>query len=443
MMPMLLKWRAVACLAVLTIAASASAAQRASKPAGPAPPPADRTQPAASPPSDDLTVVAWLDLDQLEEGAVTRLRIAIRNPHQTQLRKVTGIHIQIPGFRQVGSCWAKQAPACLPSEKSPSEASATPPPWDVPAGSTVFLSAEVARTTRGAGTFFLSGSYDWTNQDSPRRGAIEPVKVSVLGGRPFDIPREWLEFLKDLILPLTLVGVAWALQRYQQARSERQVVWTNMLAKVHQNAEKYYLPASMAMETLRVRLNALRPWQGRPAADFEPAVLPFLLVLRRMRLLVTKIGGFYFKDRRGERVVARSWELFFRCTRAEIDNQALDFLLDRIGPFESVAEFAVKKQDSTFNAAYIVVRDGLAAWASTSLFLSACSLELCAEVFDTETNRAFEMWYGETEPIPRERISDLMNLMETNAGLAGPTHAETYKRLQAALNDYLAQNREG
>jgi hypothetical protein len=376
----------------------------------------------------------WLDSDPLEEEASTRLWIAVANPHLTRPRSITRIDLHTPGFRHLGPCWVGQSPAC----PRPEVLTAESPPWQVAPGGTLIFSAGIARATRGSGAFSFSGSYEWTDQASVHHAAIQPVRVQVLGSRPFGIAPEWLNFLKDLILPLTLVAVAWLLQRLQQTRSERQVVWTSMLSKVHQNAEKYYLPASMAMETLRTRVTQLRPWTGRTPDEFDRAMLPFLLVLKRMRVLVRRIGGFYFKDRYGERAVARSWEVFYRGTRAALDTRAVDYLVDTIGPFESEAQFAVRMSGADFRQAYVTVRTGLMAWSATTLELSLYALELCALLFDTETNRAFEMWYGEKELIPYEEIRRLRGRMSrTDPQQLAAEPRQAYERLNVVLDQYL------
>ena len=74
-----------------------------------------------------------------------------------------------------------------------------------------------------------------------------------------------------------------------------------MLSKSHENAERHYMPIASAVDGLDEALKDAKP---------EEAFYYLALFLRRMWKLREEIGGFYFKDRTGEKVARGCWVLF-------------------------------------------------------------------------------------------------------------------------------------
>jgi hypothetical protein len=148
----------------------------------------------------------------------------------------------------------------------------------------------------------------------------------------------WIyDLLKDMTLPVVLVGLGTALGFYDKAKENRRQkmekqleddrkvdaelraqtvqTWNSMLPESHKLATEYYMPvdgaASAALDEFIGREEAIKSGdQVAQRAVEERAFYYVLLMSRRFRALADDKGGWYFKNRVGEQLVARCLENF-------------------------------------------------------------------------------------------------------------------------------------
>ena len=155
--------------------------------------------------------------------------------------------------------------------------------------------------TADAGEYMLTAALSWTGpQQAPRFEALElgPVRIRQ--------QRERVAGLLALVVQLTPIFVPvslallgfWFQQRQQKFIYERQA-WATMLPVSHEYNSTFYLPLLSAIRSLKKNL-------GEPSEGF----FYLLLTIRSMRDVSSK-GGFFLKERTGERLDLRSLECVY------------------------------------------------------------------------------------------------------------------------------------
>jgi hypothetical protein len=205
---------------------------------------------------------------------------------------------------------------------------------------------------------------------------------------------------------------------HEQEQALRSETWKQMLPLSHTYGAKFYLPLSLAAQNLAGELKD--PIE-------KPMLAFFYLLLCSMKMKATRneIGGFYFKDLRGERLASNCWEIqritslgkpdddFYKAVHAAIDN--FDNDLDSYETFES------KFLDTSTNPATILDDAVAKAWKlfekwsedkdkvkKTSQYLTGFY-----SVLDYESNRPYEFWYNPNDSPARLEIKeDTENLLK-------------------------------
>jgi hypothetical protein len=263
-------------------------------------------------------------------------------------------------------------------------------------------------------TSALTMTVDWLSPD----GARSAVSVSLGNNAVVSAWDVWRNRISDLVkilgIPLALAVIGYLLsqlgkQQQEQAEREREArkeeleqtrslraeTWKQMLPVSHEYAAKYYLPLSSASDRLALALS-------RP----QPA-LAFFYLLNLMRIMaVTKraIGGFYFKDIRGERLAAAAWFRSMSTLMGDADtqlSQALNACGVALDPDDNYGAFVQKAgmnpdtpasfRDPQVNHAWLLFSHALtdkSAMETAVRYLNAFSA-----VIDFESNRPFEFWY--------------------------------------------------
>jgi hypothetical protein len=142
-------------------------------------------------------------------------------------------------------------------------------------------------------------------------------------------------------------------QRQEQEHERMQLLqtWNMMLPVSHRGATRYYMPmasaANGALERLRRCTEKLEAKQGSIYADGDEcrhALYYFLLLRRRARRIGDEIGGFYFKDRIGERLAGACWNkfagLYLKDRRTA--RESLSRVLTDLDPNEKLGTFLKK-----------------------------------------------------------------------------------------------------
>jgi hypothetical protein len=220
------------------------------------------------------------------------------------------------------------------------------------------------------------------------------------------LQRFWIavsEAVKLLLIPIALaiIGVFLNLfmkkreevrQEAEQDRTVRAETLKLMLPICHNNASQYYLPLSTALEGMA---NALR--------DSKEAVAFFyhLLTWQRMSKVVGAVGGFYFKDLRGEILVAECWKQHKLAVAGKVDDPrymatraAIKRLTaDSYQAFEREFEISPAEGywDEDIESAWELFRPWLKDKSKVESIIA--NLEAFYSVLDYEANRPYQYWY--------------------------------------------------
>lgn len=223
-----------------------------------------------------------------------------------------------------------------------------------------------------------------------------------------------------------------AQHEHEQAQALRSETWKQMLPLSHNYAAKFYLPLSLAAQSLAKELKY-------PVAKPRLAFFYLLLCGKKMRATRNEIGGFYFKDLRGEKLAADCWETQRVTFIGEADDEfykavhaAIDCLDDEVDSFELFENEFV--DTSTQPASF--VNDGMEkAWGFFELWRAkkdevektARYLTGFYAVLDYESNRPYEYWYDQKDSPAKLEITD-----ETEKLLAEILRGKKYTAEQVA-----------
>ncbi|MFZ0794565.1 MAG: hypothetical protein WAM65_12395 [Candidatus Korobacteraceae bacterium] len=193
-----------------------------------------------------------------------------------------------------------------------------------------------------------------------------------------------------------------AQHEHEQEQALRSETWKQMLPISHNYAAKFYLPLSLAAQYLAAELD--RPIKKRYLAFYY-----LLLCGKKMTATRNEIGGFYFKDLRGERLAASCWEIQREACLGKPDDAfykgvhaAIDSFDDGIDSFES---FESNFLDTSTDPPTFVDHSIEETW---KLFNTWCKdkgkVEKTAQylrgfyaVLDYESNRPYQYWYDSEE----------------------------------------------
>jgi hypothetical protein len=237
--------------------------------------------------------------------------------------------------------------------------------------------------------------------------------------------------IKTFAIPATLALIGYLLSRRAKKREEakaevdkeqgiRAEIWKQMLPTSHKFTSKYYLPISQASSSASEALAdyALEMYGDvtRPPLGWKAARRAFffsLLLDRRMKFTVQTIGGFIFKDLRGEDLAINCWDKYrdlfvgvpgydfhvkFRTSAALLDFQeSYETFLQK---FCAPAQVCPATND--------MVPEMEVSWREFQVWLqrkenvlwSMLYLRGFTSIFDFEINRPYEYWY---KPGPTSR----------------------------------------
>lgn len=351
-----------------------------------------------------LSVSGHLDREIAEAGDIVRFWVSFTNETTEPITDLV-VALSHPGFDQAGNCWQEHAPVCAPD--------GTRPPAILAPGERVILTAAL-RAGRSMGKVAPTAFYRWRAGAGPLRQGVTTIGSVELAGSWETV----LRFVEVLIWPVVLLGLAGLFKWTEQQRAEIQQTWTQMLHKSHENAERFYMPISSQIMRLRKDLERLEKATAlceattvddaereRRLSPLHCALFEDLLVLvRRQREMAARIGGWYFKSRSGEDLVAEVWRCFLLTAHERLERPLLERVLDGLAAKDSPAQVAQK-------LASTLADDGSKLSASCRTWLSSgdfrqvfCLLNLLEVLLDFEMNRCYERWYGRPEAFPEEKF---------------------------------------
>jgi len=228
-------------------------------------------------------------------------------------------------------------------------------------------------------------------------------------------------FGKVLAIPMLLVLIGWGLDQISKRREERRdqqqekalraETWKQMLPVSHSYSAKYYLPLSLAAEKF---VHALR------TNKIRVAFFHLLQLQARMRVTRDEIGGFYFRDLRGETLAAECWRRQSVAILGSEDSpfqKAMSAIMAKVQTSDSYQDFedrfsGVANTGSGFSDVAVETAWKLfQGWTNNQIAVSeaAESLDGFIAVLDFESNRPFEYWY-DTRPrlVATKRLESML-----------------------------------
>jgi hypothetical protein len=183
---------------------------------------------------------------------------------------------------------------------------------------------------------------------------------------------------------------------HEQEQALRSETWKQMLPLSHNYAAKFYLPLSLAAQNLAAELND-------PIA--KPTLAFFYLLLCGKKMIATRneIGGFYFKDLRGERLAAKCWETQREACLGKPDDEFYKAVIEAIDGLDDIDSFEAFEDKFLDNSKKPPFLDDSVekAWGlfdkwgkdKVKVAKTAQYLKGFYAVLDYESNRPYEYWY--------------------------------------------------
>ena len=180
--------------------------------------------------------------------------------------------------------------------------------------------------------------------------------------------------------------------------SIRAETWKQMLPVSHNYAAKFYLPLSLAAERLVDSLEK---------KNHELAFFYLLLSGKKMIATRNEIGGFYFKDLRGETLAAQCWKKQRLACLGEEDTPFFLAVRQSIGQLEEIDSYdafveafighpggVLQFSDDSMQEAWRLFE----AWVAKpeDVHKTICYLQGFYAILDFESNRPYEYWYDTT-----------------------------------------------
>lgn len=338
--------------------------------------------------TDGLVARAWIERNRVYSGQIIRLRITFDNRSGTPA-DITVYDVQTPGFEPETSFrfLATRLPAGFPLM--------------LPAGASVTLESTLTPAAPSYGRFSLGIAYLVARPHALRSATIvlDPVEItswyreraSLVANRAYSV-------IKDLTLPVILAALAYVFQRVQKDREMRQAIWTTQLPRMHEYAEKHYMPIVRSLRGVQSEYLKLRPTPSTIlAVDDSTKRYSYVLLmfLGRMRALREDKGGVFFKDRGGEYVAQAAWYAFSENVVATIGEDIYESALKELTLPTTYEDFSAASEP-TLDQWHAKLLDWINGVENPRNSYAQCLelLKVLQSVFSFEANRPFDaFWY--------------------------------------------------
>jgi len=339
--------------------------------------------------ADDLRLDAWVDDSRLVAGDQVHYRITATNRSKTS--SVWGLRIAVthPGLADFVAI--------------------TNTPADLAPGRTTTFNGTF-KALHDAGKYGIGALATWKEGDVDRSKPISigPITIEDPERRAWLLALKTLQgIIKDIAIPIAAGVIVWYLGKLDEKRKEANEnlenkrvrlhqTWTLMLPKVHEYAEKYYLPAC-------VDASSVAKYYSGPHQNQDTCFYFYLLFIAQMKRMIDKISGFYLRYRIGEDTVGVLWETLLdradgRYTRLVREQAQLI-----VNPLWTLYEFDKKTR---MNGVIQGIKTKFIAPAEYATFAADVPLlTLFAIVLAYETNSGYEFWY-EPEKLPDKAWKD-------------------------------------
>jgi hypothetical protein len=394
----------------------------------------------------DVTASGGVSAPVIAEEEELRFWVTIQNKTDLSLAKVRLMHLP-EGYQVKQLCFyaPQQGSAGTEEKKCADDAAILTDSIELPnpvlAGHSVTAAGRLApKTAHRKETLTLV--VEWTPAAKPAASsssknqppATPPAPSSLTVSLGENQVQNWWEDwsgswfyqgLKDMALPVVLLGLGTWLNLSTKRRDARSETLKQMLPVSHKYAAKYYLPLSRATERAIAALNEitaqLEPRSSPPALD--PAKLlastkkAFFYILLTGRVLDgtrRAIGGLYFKDLRGEFLAASCIKAFERLLGGDTSQlslalQSVSSKLEKTATYETFetkflsTSVTPTPEQLASSAAWTLFEP----WIQTNDNDRRASIELLSAltiILDFEANRPYSYWYDKLEPLQVTRL---------------------------------------
>jgi hypothetical protein len=354
-----------------------------------------------------LQVTAWINQDRAHVGRTVRVWFQLENGTKEPV-SARVLLFEAPGFGKPSTVERsfKGFPFYLPG------AADKPVPLskaglEVPAGGSTYFWVEMAPAW-WSGSSMVTSVFQWrsaSGETSLQPLDVGPVRLTnpVLGVASNGV-ETFMSLVETFAIPLGLALVGWLLQGKLQELSRQQQAWASMLPESHKNNSEMYLPL---IKDIMMFSNRLKKYEdGAGEEQCREAFFFLLLAMRRMREVGAR-GGFYLKDRKGEKVVALCWNTFVpRLTRNLDPYEDLSSVVDSIKLDESYSRHRGKVERlPNLEAKRVVLQQKFHGWIDDVHPRDKrdfCLVRLFRLLLDFEINQIYEFWYGAPQDFPFE-----------------------------------------
>src|SRR5712691_9711506 len=172
-----------------------------------------------------------------------------------------------------------------------------------------------------------------------------------------------------------------------------------MLPIIHKYSTECYVPLSNPADRMRTNL---RLWQADPRpATQKIAFIYLLFVGKKMAITRNTVGGFYFKDLRGEMLAAECWRKHRRAvlgresTKFNVAVKASVGLLDDKETYQTFENKFVSKAGPYLDNNIQEAWDQFRKWSTRTARVDYAMQHLLGFclILDYELNRPYDYWY--------------------------------------------------
>ena len=268
--------------------------------------------------------------------------------------------------------------------------------------------------------------FEWTAAGKPSSSSITvPLGETQVQNGWQDWSSSWLyQLLKDLALPVVLLGLGTWLNLSTKRRDARSETLKQMLPVSHKYAARYYLPLSRATErAVGAQFEITKQQQITTSPDpakldsaKKKAFFYVLLTKRTLEGLRKQVGGWYFKDLRGEGLASACVKKFEALLGEDTDPLSLSVqrLSGQLEKSETYESFMTKFWPPVPPAAPTPQQvDAQNAWTlfepwvldNTKRQQAIQYLSALTVVLDFEANRPYKYWYDKMGKLELERLN--------------------------------------
>ena len=353
-----------------------------------------------APPSPDVTVTGTLSSKSIRSDELVEFTVTVNNRGARELKNVR--LLAPPDSYEFAHVYARGDHGVIPYKNFQSfQAANNILIATIPAGTSYSAWGYLAPTI-GHGAAALTMTAEWTTVSG--KTVIQASTIVNLGENEVQTGGDvfWgkvVAFTNALALPLTLALLPFILSPLLKRRDNRTETLRLLLGQFLEYCGKYYLPLSAGAERLVDALN-----KGDKALAFY-----YIIYLeKRMDEQRKAVGGFYFKDVRGERLASQAWKEYSEDllgkTSTDPLNRAVQGCMNKLEARENYNAFAERlhlKTDGTFaNPDAHLACQLLDAKLKDAALIKRLSLNLetMVSLIDFEVNRPFEDWYPTKSP---------------------------------------------